>query len=266
MLDGARLPHLAALEPLVGLVAVALGAAACGDGEADAGDVQAALAGRTTALCPELTGVEAMAWDYYNGVPITDPVLPPPVPPFGGTFSHTDFPLLGFTFAPGWTPFEIRSPGVTGVDLLRDDQAAIWRYVAVTTGGALDAAQIRATEAQQAANFFGGPPLQPVCRNQGQFEAAPGTGIVTRFDNAFAESDERGLLVTVAVTTVPGVGSSSAYVRVLSAPADEFAARLYDRFMATDWQLLVDDPDRRDRDRDGWIDVFDAFPDDPNRH
>lgn len=246
-------------------VPLTLLALACGDGESD-GDVASLLADRTTPLCAGIDGIEAMAWDYYNGVLITDPVLPPPLPPFGGTFSHPDFPLLGFTYAPEWTPFELRSPSVTGVDLLRDDQAAIWRYVAVSAVGNLDAAQIRASEAQQAAAFFGGPALQPVCRNQGQFEAAPGTGIVTVFDNALAKSAERGLLVTVAVTTVPGVGTSSAYVRVLSAPIDEFEDRLYDRFMATDWQLLVGDPDRRDRDGDGWLDPFDAFPDDPTRH
>jgi hypothetical protein len=244
--------------PLVGLVFLA----ACGD---ESGDAAAGVAGRTSALCDEVTGFEALAWDYYNGVLVTDPVLPPPVP-VGASFGHSAFPLLGFSHPADWTATELEDASSFGVNLIRNDGQAIWRYLVASTSPIVSAADVRDFEVSVARNEFGGATPEVVCAREASGEVAPGTGIVTEVANVLLKSGDRGYLVAASVTRVSGVPTTQAYVRVMSAPAAEFADRLYDRFLALDWQLLVGDPDDGDRDDDGWLDAFDRFPDDPTRH
>lgn len=49
--------------------------------------------------------------------------------PIGPTYTHPSAPLLGFFQHPGWTPTTIDG-GIhnVGVNLIRDDNQAIWRH------------------------------------------------------------------------------------------------------------------------------------------
>ena len=249
-------------------LALVFALAACGtnndDGDVDPFDQ---VDGRTSAQCPELSGMEALAWDYYNGEIVTDPVLPPPLP-LGGTYSHTDFPLLGFTHPPGWTPFELRDFGVTGVNLIRDDDRAIWRYVSLVIDGAPTSGEVIDFEVVALRDFFGlAGAGAVVCRQQFTGELSPGTGIIGDQHNVLIRIEGQSLILNTRVTTVPDLPQRNVYVHLVSAPTTEWPDRLYDTFIAIDWQMLVGGSgDSSDRDGDGWLDQFDDFPDDPNRH
>lgn len=238
----------------IGLLAACSG----GDGNID---------NRTSELCDDVVGMEALAWDYYNGVIVTDAVLPPPFP-VGATYSHTDFPLLGFSYPPGWTPFELRDLGVQGVNLIRDDDTAIWRYVSVFVDGEPTAGDVVDAEVIALRDYFGlTGPGEVVCRLQASGEWSPGSGILGEQNNVLIRIEDQSLILNTAVTIVPSLPQRNVFVRMVSAPTAEWPDRLYDTFLAIDWQMLLGDTDgSRDRDGDGWLDQFDDFPDDPNRH
>jgi len=234
---------------------------ACGsDGPLD-------VATRTTPLCNGIVGMEAIAWEYYNGVPVVDPVIPPPFPdPIAGSYSHPNFPLLGFTYAQGWTPFTIQANQTVGVDLIRDGNTGVWRSVSITANGTPDARQVREGQTTALLQFVGVGGAQPqiVCLNEGT--AQLGGGLVTNYSNALVRAGTQSAILIVSVTPFPGLPTSSVSVRLNSAPTAEYPARLLDSFMAVDWQMLSGELKNVDSDGDGWFDQFDQFPNDPTRN
>ncbi len=221
-------------------------------------------------LCPNVTGNEALAWDYYNGQVISFPNGRPPVPT-GGVYGHPDFPLLGFTYPANWTPLEVRDAATQGVTVVRNDNQALWRLVFTTVPGVPDVRQIRDTEIQQVLNFYGfngtADQIATVCLREGTAEQAPGTGIVTTASNIMLRSPGHTMIVAIQVTPFPaGLGRSSVTIRAMAAPTQEFGNRAFDSFIAIDWQMLVGDDVSSDRDLDGWLDQFDRAPDDPRVH
>jgi len=139
--------------------------------------------------------------------------------------------------------------------------------VSAPATGPLTVEQVVDTEVQATRDFFG---LQGdgtvVCRLRTSGEVTTGTGIVADVNNVLVRIDGHTILVAAQTVTVSQDLPPSVFVRKVSAPTSEFPARLYDTFLAIDWQLLYgggrnDD----DRDGDGIWDVFDDFPDDPQR-
>lgn len=249
---------------LVGIV-VLLVSTGCG-GE----DSGTRAAGATSALCADIGGTEAILWDLYNGVPRTDTsVLPPPVPTGGGVYSHPAFPLLGFVYPGGWTP-ETANTGAfneVGVNLIRDDQQAVWREHTQTVNGVPDVRDVRDFELQQVLRFLGqaGAQAQTVCLNEGSGDA--GGGIVVSFSNLMIRAGDDTAVISTSVTPFPGLPNSSVRAKVVASPSAEFPDRIVDTFLAIDWQMLIGGGgDLFDRDGDGWQDSIDAFPDDPDRH
>ena len=222
-------------------------------------------------LCPNVSGLEAIAWDYYNGVIRADPIGRPPAPA-GAFYSHPDFPLLGFSYSPDWTPLEVRDGVSEGVTLIRNDNQALWRLVFSTVNGTPNVRAVRDLEIQQILDFYGfagqAGQVQTVCLNEGSAEQAPGVGIFTSASNIMIRTPGHTAFVNIQVTPFPaGLNMSSITTRAMAAPTAEFPARAYDSFMAIDWQMILGDiTNQIDRDRDGWLDEFDRFPDDPNLH
>lgn len=237
----------------------------CG-GEDAPGNTSGTSTAYVSTLCPELSGMEAIAWDLYGGVIVTDPVLPPPAPS-GATYGHPDLPLLGFSYPAGWTPTSIRGQGVVGVDLVRDDQRALWRTVSGPAQVGTTAEGVATAELEGTRAFFGlSAGGTEVCRHRASGEASPGTGILATLDHRLVRIDGQTTIVAVQVTTVSPTLAPSVSVRTVSAPTAEMADRVYDTFLAIDWQLLYGGgSNENDRDGDGVWDVFDAFPDDPDR-
>ncbi len=246
------------------LTAVAVALVSCGDN----GGVQTA-AGATSALCPNVLGTEAILWDLYNGVIRTDvDVLPPPIPTGGGSYTNPTFPLLGFIYPGGWTP-ETTGGGLqnVGVNLIRQDQQAVWREESLTVNGAPAARDIRDFEVQQLLQFLGqqDAEVETVCTNEGTTPA--GGGIVLAFSNIMIRVGNHTAVVDASVTPFPGLPNSSVRAKMVTAPTAEFPDLAIDTFLAIDWQMLLgDNRNLFDRDGDGWLDGVDQFPDDPTRH
>ena len=240
-------------------------AACAGDDGTETAVAPDAPDARISESCDGIVGTEAVAWDVYTGVPVADPELPPPLPQ-GAQYLHPSFPLLGFWYPSGWTVTnEWDTPTTLGVELLRDDEAAAWRYFYATVQGTPTAEDVLIQELSAIGSFFSDTALQPVCRHAASGD--PGTGTIATTSARLARSDTQTALVSVTVTPFPGLNSSGVYLRSMTAPTPEFPARVWDTFLAIDWQFLVGDSiDPIDSDGDGWFDELDAFPNDPSRH
>lgn len=246
------------------ILAMTLALAACGG---DGNDQSAASA--TSNLCANVTGTEAILWDLYNGVIRTDvSVLPPPVPVPGGSYTNPAFPLLGFIYPDGWTP-TTTSGGFqqVGVNLIRQDQQAIWREDTQVINGVISARDARDFEIQSFLELVGQAGAQPqvVCVNEGSGDA--GGGIIVSFSRIMIRVGNHTAVIAASVTPLPGLPTSSIRTKVVASPTVEFPARAIDVFLAIDWQMLIGNSSNLfDRDGDGWLDGVDEFPDDPNRH
>lgn len=262
--------HRTARLSVLLLLSLALGG--CGDdaatGFAPVGGGGGAAQTATSTLCEGLSGGEAILWDLYNGVVRTDAGLPPAIPSPNLAYAHPSFPALGFFYPTGWTP-ETIDGGIhdLGVNLLRDDQTAIWRQQTSTTPGAPLPGDVRAIELDTLRTFFGlqNDAVDRVCFTEATFDA--GGGIPVSTSNALYRIGEQTVVVVTSVTSFAGTGSSSVRRQVVSAPTSEFPNRALDTFLAIDFQMLVGDSRNLfDRDGDGWRDGVDAAPDDPTRH
>ena len=210
--------------------------------------------------------MEAIAWDYYNGLIRTDPIVFEIPTPTGGHYVHPGFALLGFHHPGGWTPFSIQNGGSQGVNLIRNDNAAIWRYQSDVGQGVPNARAVRDAEIGAMLQFFGiNGQVQTVCAREGTLERAPGTGIVTNFSNIMIRAGNHTAILNANVTAYPGTqGFSGIEVRLLAAPTAEFPERLFDTFMAIDRQMITNDPEiENDKDGDGWPRQIDRDDNDP---
>ena len=246
-----------------GVVLLSWTLVACGDSGAQS------AANATSTICPDVRGAEAILWDLYNGIPRVDTsVLPPDIPPVGGSYSHPAFPLLGFIYPPGWAPQTIAGGiGQVGVNLIRQDNQAIWREESLTVNGVPGVQTVRDTEFQSLLAFLGqqAGQVQTVCENAGQTDA--GGGIIVSFSNIMIRVGNSTAVINASVTPFPGLPNSSVRVKVVASPTAEFPDRAIDTFLAIDWQMLIGDSSNLfDRDGDGWRDRVDEFPDDPTRH
>lgn len=130
-----------------------------------------ALAGVSSQICTNISGVEGLYWDISNGILRGDipggfPVVKNP----GGNFVHSAYPPLGFTYPVGYAPTEISQASTQsiGVNLLRNDNRALWRYQNVTFFGNTNSNQVLQVEMNQLLNFLGNPGnVQTVCANSG---------------------------------------------------------------------------------------------------
>lgn len=241
-----------------------LALAGCGDA-----GTNPSAASATSSLCANVTGTEAILWDLYNGVIRTDvSVLPPPVPVPGGSYTNPAFPLLGFIYPAGWSP-TTTSGGFqrVGVNLIRQDQQAIWREDTQVINGVISARDARDFEVQFLLEFLGQAGAQPqvVCVNEGSGDA--GGGIVISFSRVMIRVGNHTAVIAASVTPLPGLPTSSIRTKVVASPTAEFPTRAIDVFLAIDWQMLLGDSRNLfDRDGDGWLDGVDAAPDDPNVH
>jgi hypothetical protein len=247
------------------LLALLLGASfagACGGG-GDAGS-QGQLQSAGSVLCPGLTGGEGLAWDVYNGVWRTDPVLPP-LPPAGPTYTHPAFPLLGFFHPPTYTPFTTNL-GIHefGVDLVRNDGQVVWREYHKNVIGQVSAVAIRDGEIQGVLGHLGvAGGVQTVCSREG-FLPNPGGTVFSAANIMFRVGDFTGIVLVNAVF-FQATGSTGTTRKVYVAPTAEFGTRAIDTFLAIDWQMnLGNDAGYKDSDGDGWRDSADIEPFNPN--
>ncbi|WP_375584641.1 hypothetical protein [Cyclobacterium xiamenense] len=224
----------------------------------------------TSQLCASASGVEGLYWDLSNGGNRGDiPGGVPTVAQVGGNFIHSGHPLLGFTYASGYSPVELRQdvPLLIGVNLLRNDDRGVWRYYLQTVNSATNATQVLQSEINRFLNFVGGngQNLEVVCSNNGS-GSQPGTGMQQTFASRMIRSQGFTGVFVVDVKVFPDLGFSFIATQVSFSPTADFETEILRTYLPVSWQLLfTDSGSRPDRDGDGVPDDLDRAPDDPTR-
>ena len=218
-------------------------------------------------ICNTVTGPTALYWDYAHGLPVPLTQIPTISNP-GAQFIHSQYPGLGFTMPQGYTATEvlIQQTATLGVNVVRDDNNVVWRYVPTSTfQGNVDVNDILAFEINTMFSILGfnGTP-QVLCTTTqtgtigGSFQNTFGARLL-RFGNFTA-------LVWANSMYEPSLNATFASLSVSVAPTAEFDAVVFDTFLPISFQLLIINDEVRDSDADGYPDQQDQFPFDPTRH
>ncbi len=227
---------------------------------------QQQIANLTSQLCNGLRGAKALYWDMSNGVMRGD--IPGGVPTIrnpGGYFIHSGYPALGFSLPAGYRAIEL-SDGRTntiGVNVLRNDDNVLWRYVTTNFFGFINAQQVVQSEVNQMLANLGNPELEILCSNNSNPQMAPNiqTSVATRLVRAGNFTAQ----FAVNVNTFPDLGSSFIGIEMTMAPTAEYDAMVLETFLPIGYQLLfIDRATVRDSDGDGVPDDKDRAPFNPN--
>lgn len=213
-------------------------------------------------ICPNALGGLAVYWDWLNAV--FHPLARIPTPGVGWQlYGHPGYPLLGFLHPPGWTPFTIAAEQTVGVDLIRNDGAAVWRWFGTWGDVSAGPRALRDFEVSNALAFLGNPsPVNAVCLNEAQVSPAP--GIVTAASNVALEAGPFTIFVVSVVTALEGLPGGQIFFNTAVAPTSQRDALVFDVFLPIHFQLFIGNT-VQDRDLDGVPDSQDNFPDDPTR-
>lgn len=229
-------------------------------------DPQKQAANATSHICGQVNGVQAIYWDLMNGIPRTDiPGGLPTIKNIGGTYSHPQFPLLSFIYPAGYTPQTDGTSGAVGVNFIRNDQKAIWRYTSIFSNGNASASQVLNSEVTQLRSFLGSTgAVATVCSQQSTLPRA--TGISSNIASAFITFDGFTAVLSVSITTETGLGAEQINIAVTAAPTNEFSNEILNIFLPIDYELLYTGNGELDSDGDGVPDSQDAAPFDPTKH
>ncbi len=212
-----------------------------------------------------VVGPIAAYWDYANSVP--PPLTQVPIlQNTAGQFIHSQHPYLGFPLPQGYQGFEAQDPQTAplGVNVIRNDNAVIWRYVPLSTFPQnFSLNDIIAREINGMFGFYNfNGNFEVLCTRTPTPISELGvnrffTARLIRFGNFTG-------LVWVHVVQVQGLPTLSVASSVSAGPTNEYNNLVMDTFLPLSFQLLVRDRETlSDRDNDGTPDIFDSAPDDP---
>src|SRR5690606_25054586 len=108
-------------------------------------------------ICQNVTGPAAAYWDYAHQLPIPITEVPLIKNP-GQRFVHSQSPLIGVTVPQGYNATEVTNfqTGTMGVNVQRNDNAVVWRYVPISRqAGQVPINDIMAFEINQMFSFYG---------------------------------------------------------------------------------------------------------------
>ncbi|QNJ97187.1 hypothetical protein [Constantimarinum furrinae] len=216
-------------------------------------------------ICNTVQGPDALYWDYAHGLPI--PLAEPPlIANPGAQFIHSQYPALGFTMPQGYTATEVldQQTATIGVNVIRNDNAAVWRYVPTSTfPGPVAINDLMAFEINQIMAFhgFSGNP-QVLCTTT---KTTNNGDLITTFGARLIQFDNTTALVWANSHVSQSLNVTFMAASVSSGPTAEFDALVFETFLPISWQLLVGPERIQDSDLDGVPDEQDNFPFDPNR-
>ncbi|MFQ5631462.1 MAG: hypothetical protein ACE5I1_22050 [bacterium] len=223
------------------------------------------LQAATSQICQNISGAPAIFWDMSNGIIRADlPGGVPTVKNIGGTFFHEAYPPLSFIYPTGWTPETLAAAQTAGVNLIRQDNRAVWRWLGTAISGVPGPRQIRDFEVNQLLQFFQvNQNVETVCVNEGTNSPAP--GIQLTFSSILVRSGGFTAVVGVQVTSMQGLPASQVVIQVSAGPTNEYDELIFDVYLAIGFQLLYGKSSISDSDGDGTPDTGDNFPFDPTR-
>jgi hypothetical protein len=238
---------------------LSLGLAGCEDSGVDPATLR-------SEICPDVRGIEALYWDIMNGVPRGD--IPGGVPTLrtvGGTYGHPAAPLLGFNYPAGYRTQTDPTPNAIGVNVVRNDNQALWRYSLIATFTQVHPRDVLTAEINSVLSFLGGNAnqVQVVCVNEGEpppSSLAP--GIRVRFSNAFIRFNGFSSVTTASVTTTSS-GLVSIAIQKTAAPTAQYETEIMESFLPINYQLLFTGGGDPDSDGDGVPDSRDRCPNTP---
>ncbi len=212
-------------------------------------------------LCNNVVGPTAAYWDSTHGLPLPLTQVPTLANP-GAQFIHSQYPALGFQMPAGYNGFE-NQIGI-GVNMLRNDNQVVWRYVpGLTAFAQVPVVDILSSEINQLFAFY---------NFNGDFDVICAENVSVPQGNFIINSSSRllrfgNITAVVAVNAYfsPQLGSTFATVMLASGPTAEFDNLIMNAFLPIHWQLLFIDRDQTDSDLDGVPDRLDNFPFDPTR-
>lgn len=223
------------------------------------------LANRTSS-CENVIGYTGLYWDMANGDTAAYGALPelPIIANPGGQFIHSQQPSLGFILPQGFTGFEVQEPSTVGVNVFRDDNQVLYRYVPLVTvfQVGVPTQTIIEQEINTMLSFYGfqGQP-EVLCTSfrQGvntfpqEFNAR-----LLRFNGMIAQ-------VWVLGTYFEGTATSSFSISVSIAPEAEYETQIQETFLPFIFQLFVrPDGGFVDNDMDGFDVLVDPDDNDPS--
>lgn len=219
----------------------------------------------TSHICGQVTGVEAIYWDLMNGVPRTDLGAVPTITTIGGTYIHPTYAPLTFIYPPGYTPQTDGTSGAVGVNLIRNDNKAIWRYTSIFYSGTASPQQVLSNEVSQVRSFLHSTgQVTTLCSQQGSLPRA--AGITTSNASVYITFDGFSAAIDVTITTESGLGAEQINIVTTAAPTADFTNEILHTFLPIDYQLLYTGSGEVDSDGDGFPDSEDNFPFDPTKH
>jgi hypothetical protein len=164
----------------------------------------------------------------------------------------------------GWAPETIAAEQTVGVNLIRQDGRAVWRWLGTAVNGVANARQVRDLEVTQLIQFLGlSGNVETVCFNE--TSSVPAPGILLNNSNILIRVDGSTAVVGAQTSFIDGLPATQIGVQVAVGPTNEYDQLIFDVFLAIGFQLLYGNDTIMDSDGDGVIDSLDNFPFDPTR-
>lgn len=261
------------------VVSVALVTSSCSGSSGNSSSANPPATNFTTSTCEGINGHIALNWDFYTQTLRGDYPLESTQPPAnpGGSFLHPRLSLL-FLYPVGWSataiidsltttnePATLLQGNLTvlaGASVLRNDGAALWRYLHTTESNTITAQQRLNEEIERILNGFSinDQPTE-VC-------SMSRTGSTAGFEGALSASLLRTNAFTIQVittqTVIPQVFQGNSLVTTsMVAPNAQFDSESLQTFLPLGWQQIrrgsgdTQCSDGIDNDADGLIDLLD---------
>lgn len=218
-----------------------------------------------SSICNNVSGIQAVYWDYSHGLPVPLTQIPTISDP-GAYYIHSQYPALGFQMPAGFVAQDVYVPqtGSIGVNVFRNDNNVLWRYVPSSSfQGPVGINDVLASEINSMFGFYGfnGTP-EVVCTTTHQENIA---GFTRFFGARLLRFGGRTALVWASTMYESSLNVTFTSLSVSVAVTEEFDAQVLNTFLPISFQLLVIDGGVRDSDLDGTPDHQDNFPFDPTR-